>query len=205
MKLSDHLRAISIVRSPPDMLAQLLLSRFRGYGDVTQANVAGWEEATRFLVPLLSMDSRYLLVPFQTWTFLFDNSVVGRPGAQTVYLTQGARTVGVDACWRVDGRMWEVTENGQTARAIVSYEDGDRWVFHQEGQPLPFEDAADYAQPRKRERFPIAVVQKYVESMTSLKFPVDWRSVFDARAIGFERRSAKARVPIKEFPTEIDI
>jgi hypothetical protein len=50
-------------------------------------------------------------------------------------------------------------------RSIAVSNDGGRWVFETSGDPLPFEDHAAYAAPRKSDRLPPALLLAYLSEL----------------------------------------
>ena len=205
MKLSQHLTAISLVQRPAHVAEEVLGKFLAKYGEVERVELAGWAEVAAYLSPLLSFGTRHVLVPHGEWTLIIDNMHGGSPGDLGVVLSTRSGAVVVNATWREDGRIWEVIDKGERQRAVACYEDGGRWVFHEEGTPFGFEDTAAFAKRKKSERFPVSAVQHNVGAMTGVEFPMDWRAVLSAPAVGLERSTSQFKNPVKQFPTEIDL
>lgn len=56
-----------------------------------------------------------------------------------------------------------VLEDGKSVRTVYSMRDGDRWVFFEKGDPLPFEETDLYRARRKRDRLTPEIISTYLE------------------------------------------
>jgi len=88
---------------------------------------------------------------------------------------------------------------------VACYRDGDRWVFHQQGAPLPFERRVLYDNRRKKDRLPPEVVQEYLQRMIAVPIPPEWRRLMSQETVYLERSATEIRVPIEEYAFELDL
>jgi hypothetical protein len=95
----------------------------------------------------------------------------------------GIRAVCVaDGTARYPARILEVFGPGGVppllaVRSIAASNDGGRWVFETSGDPLPFEDEAAYAAPRKPDRLQPALLLSYLAQLgVPLDVEPDWEA-----------------------------
>lgn len=143
-----------------------------------------WEDADAAFTalapaPVLSM---YALVPLgDRWTAVFNNTPLGTDvgvlprRAAKQFGVRAIRATYMDekAAW--PARMLEVYSPPGSAgdcleRVLYSMNDGGRWIFVNEGQVFPFENEDDYSQIRKKDRFPVEVLYRYLRE---LSVPID--------------------------------
>jgi hypothetical protein len=99
---------------------------------------------------------------------------------------------------------------GKAARTICSGNEGGKWVFFAQGQPLPFEDLARYSAKRIRERFTKDMLTSYLADVRL--FPFDesfFAEAKDKQSSGFRMKitapdmEARYReTPLKAFQRE---
>lgn len=139
----------------------------------------------RELVVASERVSRYLCVPFGSWSALFTNGPRGTDVG--LFPSYAARELGRRAIRIVDNN-----EGGESAarildiygpdgspplfsrRSIALANDGGRWVFEQTGAPFEFEDVAAYARRPLTARFSSAMLWRYVEALGVPNAPLVW-------------------------------
>ena len=168
----------------------------RGVGVNRRVVTGTLPELLRSLEPLTSVERRRTLFMATQgpWTAYFDNGWRGGDAAMLseVALELGCRalrvvavpdSMGVKAPKLKKGRygatMLEVFGPAQTAflnyvRSIVSSNDGDRWVFEQSGEPMPFEDLAAYRARSVRDRFTPVLLDRYLKALGVRAFEEDF-------------------------------
>jgi hypothetical protein len=106
------------------------------------------------------------------------------------------------AVWSEDARHWMVVDGGRQLRAVVlTQEEAGRWVFHQVGEPQPFEDTKAYSAARGGKRVTAEGVLRYLRSETDLDFSPDW--VGSGQGYwGLERSIQDLKQPVLRFRTE---
>jgi hypothetical protein len=203
--LSTHFRAFCAVETTVDQAADGLDASLRRFGPVKRGRCEGFDEVLRCLLPLASFPSRYLLLPCSGWTVLVHNGRSIAADDQLLSVSKAAACRGTYGSWADEGCVWQVVDQGCESRSVTCYLDGDRWVFHQQGAPLPFEKQALYGKRRKKDRLPPEVVQEYLARLVDVAFPADWRSLMSQEAVVLERSTDEVRVPIEEYAVEVDL
>lgn len=203
--LSAHFRGLCAVETPVGVAADGLERWLRRYGDVRRARCTGFHEGLRHLLPLASFPSRYLLVPFSSWTAVLNNGRNTAADEQLLPLTKTVGCRGTYGSWSEEGCVWQVVDRGQEQRSVVCYLDGDTWVFHEKGDPLGFEILDLYTGHRKRDRLTRDAVQKYLATLVDVSFPLDWRTLMSGETVCLERSTEEVRVPIEEYSVRVDL
>lgn len=72
------------------------------------------------------------------------------------------------------GRRLSVYRSGMLIRYLQLSDSGGRWVFHQEGEPLAFEDVAAYERRRIRDRFTSEMLEQYCAALGLRPFDDDF-------------------------------
>lgn len=67
-----------------------------------------------------------------------------------------------------------VLTTGTLARAIVAMNDGGRWRYALEGEPLPFEQPEHYTARRIKDRFTLAMLRDYLAALGIRAFNADF-------------------------------
>ena len=93
---------------------------------------------------------------------------------------------------------------GKETRALICLND-ERWTFHQQGQPQPWEQTEAYTAKRVTDRLTSSMVSDYLREITGITFPLDWPNIeFDA-ICGMERSTKFIRRQIVDVPTIDDV
>ena len=151
------------------------------------------EQVLSSLLPLREPSPRYhLFIPTRSaWTAYVENGWTGTDAASPMrYMARWLsirclRVVAVPHTLRGDqGRygavMLEVygperpEKISNTVRALAASNDGGRWVFDQEGEPLPFEQAHQYQARRVRDRFTFEMLKDYLRHLGLAPFEEDF-------------------------------
>jgi hypothetical protein len=203
--LSSHFHAFCAFETSVAQAADGLETVLQRFGPVERARREGFAEALGWFLPLASFSSRYLLVPCSGWTVVLHNERITAAEDQLFPLSKAAACRGTYGSWAANGCVWHVAEHGRRTRSVVCYLDGDRWVFHQEGEPLPFENTALYERPRRKERLPAETVQDYLTQLVEAAVPPDWRTLLSQEIVCLERSTERVQVPIEEYEVEVDL
>ncbi len=160
----------------------------RGASYTTRTVSGDLEQLLGALLPLTTHERRrFLVLPTSApgWTAYFDNGVQGSD--VFAHLTSLARLNGL-RCVRASvvpdtasgrgskpgGRygatVFEVYGESKAwlagvERSVTLINDGGRWRFSQDGPALPFEDLDAYQARRVKDRFPPALLQRYLAEM----------------------------------------
>jgi hypothetical protein len=123
---------------------------------------AGWE----FVSQRAPIPYRAFLIEVGAWTAFFDNHLQEfLPQAELFVLCDRLDVdtcffgFAEDACWA--HFCYFRKENGKVReRQVMLYDEGG-WVFSAQGDPLPFENLADYQRTSKKDRLTQAMLQSY--------------------------------------------
>jgi hypothetical protein len=203
--LSTHFHAFCAVETAVTRAADSLEASLRRFGPVKRGYCEGFDEALGWLLPLTSFPSRYLLVPCSGWTVILHNGRSAAADDQLLSVSKAAACRGTYGSWAAEGCIWQLVQEGRERRSVACYLDGDRWVFHQQGAPFPFENQVLYEKRRKKDRLAPEVVQEYLGQLIDVPFPPDWRSLMSQEAVCLERSTDEVRVPIQEYTVEVDL
>ena len=135
------------------------------------------DAALAWLLPLTSFPSRYLVVSLQDWTLVLQNGRSTAPDDLLLPISKITGSLGVFGRWSDRGRILEVVDGGSVIRAVRCYPDGGRWVFHQVGTPLPYEESSSYTRRRKKDRLTGDDVQQILTKMLGADIPPAWRDL----------------------------
>jgi len=159
-------------------------------GTIRKRTVHGSLEALlRSLLPLTTVERRrHLLIATATnWTACFDNGWQGTDAAGLSYAAEQLNCRGVrivaEPKDRNTGRYGAVTWElyGPRPTAFLNFErslsvtnDAGKWVFVNEGTPLPFERAEAYKARVIRERFTPDLLDEYLQALGIRAFDADF-------------------------------
>lgn len=143
--------------------------------EVRQSSCSSLADAISVLQPNAAV-TRYLCVPFGTWSVLLNNSPLGTDvGVLPSYAARelgcrAIRAANIDDDATFPARILEVYGPGgepplALERSIVVAKDGGRWVFEASGTPYPFEDQAAYKRRTKASRLSSAMVFDYLRAL----------------------------------------
>jgi len=203
--LSTHLCEFCAIETTSALAADAVEANLRRFGQVKRGRFEGFDDAVGWFLPLASFPTRYLLIPLSGWTILLRNGRNTAADDQLLSASRVARCRGAYGSWAPEGCVWQVAEQGREIRSVACYRDGDRWVFHQQGAPLPFERRVLYDNRRKKDRLPPEVVQEYLQRMIAVPIPPEWRRLMSQETVYLERSATEIRVPIEEYAFELDL
>jgi hypothetical protein len=167
--------------------------------------------ALRALEPLTSvLRSRFLFVATASnWTAYFDNGWRGADAASLSYVAEAlhcraVRVVAVpdsmgssptrDKVGRFGATIFELYGANPTAwlnheRTICAMNDGGKWIFDQQGEPLPFERPEQYRARGVRDRFTFDLLDEYLRAIGIRAFD---ETAFSDEAVMIERLGVQA-------------
>lgn len=190
-RLAPMTSELGFVQAPVDVVAEALMdwqqSVHGPYGArFTSRGVTGdLEQLLNTLLPLTTPGvRRFLLLPTAApqWTAYFDNGaggssafphlvalarLAGLRGVRAVVVPDTASGRGSTPGGRYGATVFEVYGESKAhlegiERSVELLDDGGKWRFSQDGPPLPFEDLDAYRARRVRDRFPRALLAKYL-------------------------------------------
>jgi len=202
---SSHMCGFCAAETTVSVAADAVEASLRRFGQVERGRLNDFDDALGWLLPLASFPTRYLLVPLSGWTILLRNGRNTAADDQLLSVSRDASCRAAYGSWAPEGCVWQVAELGREIRSVACYRDGERWVFHQQGAPLPFEHRNLYENKRRKDRLPPAVVQEYLQQMLMVPIPPDWRCLISQETVCLERSMAELRVPIEEYAVELDL
>lgn len=147
-----------------------------GLGDEWSAHPAGPDSVASLLhmIPAGGPASKYLVLDMSGWAVVFtdgtrgtDVGVLPLQAAHDLGVTS-IRAVAVDPGSSSLGaailEVFDPSSNDQQLcrRSIYAALDGSRWRFGESGARLPFEDTDRYTERKVRDRFPPALVRRYL-------------------------------------------
>jgi hypothetical protein len=165
----------------------------RGISVEVQPVSGSLEQVLSSLLPVTSPErQRHLFVPTRgTWTAYLDNGWGGTDAASAMGAMarrvgcRSLRVVGVPNTYREgQGRYGAVmlemygpqlnARHNNTVRALAAANDGGRWVFHQSGEPFPFEKLEQYEERKVRDRFTFEMLKDYLHHLGLSPFEEDF-------------------------------
>lgn len=191
-RLAPMTSNLGFVEAPIDVLVEVFMrwqesTRARFGASYTQRTVTGdLQQLLGTLLPLTTHERRrFLFLPTADpkWTAYFDNGPLGSSAPTTLVglaLVAGLRSVratlipnsGRDSQpgGRYGANVFEVYAESPAhpdgiERSIELINDGGRWRFSEDGPPLPFEDVSAYRARRAKDRFPPALLERYLSEL----------------------------------------
>lgn len=205
MRLSIGLRGVCAVEARLNFASDALEAVMSRFGPVKRHRHESFKDVIEWLMPLASFANRYVLLPWLEWTIILHNQPDLAAVAQLIPVSKATTRRAVHASWAEEGRFWRVASGGHEVRGLACYNDGGRWVWHQQGEALPFEKLELYSKKRKKDRLPPDIVQEYLGSLVGANSPPDWRRLLSGKSISIERSTHELQVPVEYFEAEIDI
>lgn len=205
-RISNSLESVAAFdASLPEVVDSLgaFLGRF---GEVKREERQGFEGVLGWLLPLTSFASRYVVLSWtQEWTIVLKNARELAAVDKVNVVSRRAECRAVHARWSAGGCLWRVLDSGKETRTVICNDEGDGWSWHEEGEPLPFEDLSLYRRRRKRDRLPASAVYSYLTAFTGAIAPPDWRELMSGDAMYLERSLENLRGPVDLYSVDLDI
>lgn len=203
--LSDHLKGFSIVGAPASQVKELLKAQLMRFGPVEEVALRDWVSASRFLTPLKSFPTRYLVLGLEAWAIVLNDMRWESSHVDILAVTKSVGCFGVTVYFREDSRQIHLVEKGQAVRSVVCYEDGGKWFFQETGKPAQFEDTEHYSRSRIRDRLTPKMVCDYFKAATGISIPLAWKECEFIDLAGLERSTQEVKVPITSWETLVDV
>ncbi|MBM3837321.1 MAG: hypothetical protein FJ398_05035 [Verrucomicrobia bacterium] len=197
--LSEHLCYIALAKSDVSACVQLLEGSFQRFGPVEKTLMSDRGAALKFLLPLKSFTTRYLVFELNGWC-LCVTDMIGENCFVDVYaLSRKTRCPAMAAEFGATQRSFRFMEGGEVKRSIDCYRDGSDWFFEEMGARLDFESAEHYSRPDRSERLTPDLVTRYLSQCSEIPFPLDVRKTAFASIHGIQRCLDRLRVPLEQF------
>lgn len=197
--LSEHLCYIALAKSEVSACVQLLEGSFRRFGPVEKIVISDHGTALKFLLPLKSFTTRYLVFELNGWC-LCVTDMIGESCFVDVYaLSRKTLCLAVAAEFGATQRSFRFIQSGEVKRSIDCYRDGEDWFFDEMGARLEFESAERYSRPDRSERLTPDLVAHYLRQCSEIPFPLDLRNTAFASIHGIQRSLDRLRVPLEQF------
>lgn len=204
-RLSRHFDALCAFEASVAEVASGLGQFLERFGPTSSTSLYGFDESIRWLLPLASFPSRYLLLPSGAWTVLVQNGRSTAPEDLLTVSSKATGTRGVLGSWSNLGRMWHVADAGRLVRAVACYPDGGQWTFHQQGTELPEEQTTSYSRRLKKDRLGPEDVQENLRSLMGVEVPPPWRALMSRHVVGIERSKHEVDVDIEHYEVDVDL
>ena len=203
--LSDHLKGFSAVNLDGAMTAATLKATLTRYGPVQQTGLDSFNEAIKYLLPIKSFTTRFVILGKNDWSFILCDmrDQCCYVDAYAVSRAHKCKAMGV-VLQPPQRREIHVFDGGEKVRQIESLLDGDRWYFREDGMIQSFEEPAEYKRKSKNTWLSPETVNRYFERYTGLKVP-EWKNFASSEIIGLERSLRDLRVKVVYFPTLVDL
>lgn len=197
--LSEHFCFVALAKEEISSCVSLFESSFKRFGPVEKLAIADHGAALKFLLPLKSFTTRYLIFEIHGWC-LCVSDMIGESCFVDVYaLSRKTQCKALAAEFGATQRSFRFIEGGEVKRALSCYRDGDDWFFDQMGAPLDFESVERYSRLDRSERLTPDLVTHYLSQCTEIAFPLDLRTVALASIHGVQRSLDRLRVPLEQF------
>jgi len=170
-RLSEHLQCVAYCKLPIEQVVEYQERVLSRYGPVSIRSIASPVEAMDFLLPLKTFVRRYLIWPCGEWSFVCCD-MIGEWCMVDVYAQ--SRMAHCDAVAGIalpTSRQFCYISGGVIRRHIACDEDGDRWIFQTEGDPLPFEDITSYSERIKRDRLTPEMIKSLLVAVVGASTP----------------------------------
>lgn len=201
-KLSEHLCYIAMAKIDSSACVQLLEGSFKRFGPVHKSVIADPHAALKFLLPLSSFTTRYLILETNGWCVCVTD-MIGETCFVDVYaLSRATQCVAVAAEFSPTQRSFRLIQHGEVKRAVSCYRDGVDWFFDQIGAPLEFETVEGYRRLERAERLTPEMVSCYLSRCSQIDFPLDVRTTRFTAIHGVQRSLDNLRVPLEHFFVE---
>lgn len=154
--------------------------------------ISNLADAFEALLPLSQEKRRRLFVSTTSgWTACFQSGIQGSdPAPAMPTLARRLQVLAMRVCStppsaRWPATIWEVYASDQLGgvaplghrRAISASNDGGRWKFSETGARFEFEKPERYSVPKKRDRFPRALLEEYLRHFDLAPFSDDFYRV----------------------------
>jgi len=198
--VSEHLKGFSAVELTAREALPHLVAFLSQFGPTKTASLASLPDAMRYLFPVKSFPTRYLILGLGQWSLLLEDLRDASSYVEAYALSRATKCRGLGIIFRETEREIQLFEEGVQIREIQSCSDGDRWYYREAGPLQPFEELVQTNFRRKKDRLSAAAVRKYFESYTGLQVP-DWKKLIVTEIFGIERSTKDLEVPLIEFST----
>ena len=199
----EQFYGFSALNVSADSVAMPLGRLLQKYGPLKRAEFNSFEESVRYLVPIKSFPTRYIILGLDGWSFLLTDSRGENCNVEAYAVSRATKCNAMGVNLRDEQREIQVYEAGMAIREVQSLFDLDRWYYREAGPVQWFEDPDDGHRRRKSDRLKVDIIQRYFKKYTGLDIP-NWNEAKFIRIIGLERSVRELQVPLVEFPTELD-
>lgn len=175
---------------------KLITEMAPGYTLVKKEIRGGLEEAFSSLLPLYTHEPRrHLFVPTRSgWVAYFNNFILGTDaGALVGYLptflhcrsllvkftsdtelSKDGHTKKRNGTMVFDLHGPDIVNYQNTIRKVSLVNEGKKWVFYQQGDPLPFEDTSHYNEKLTKKKFTYELLLNYTNALGLEPFTTDF-------------------------------
>ena len=202
--LQEHLKQFSAVSINAETAADALKQNLRKYGPVHRTIIDSFDNALRFLLPIKSFTTRFLLLELHGWTLLLTDMRGENSYVDAYAISRATNCNAIGVVLQDQRRELQVFEQGKKVRQVQSLLDVDAWYYREEGTLQPWEEPNEYTRRPKRNRLNVTALERYFETYTGFKIP-SWNTAYFAKLIGLERSVHEAQVPIIHFDTAWDL
>lgn len=203
--LSEHLQVYHVMKSPEEAVAATLVKQLSRFGSVQKQEFSDFRKALEYILPIKSFVTRYLTVQLGEWSLLTCDMRLSDCDSHIVGLSQHLKCEAISAVGHNRGRQFNYYVDGSNRRVIHCYEDGNRWVFFQEGSPLECEQGSNYTLRRKPDRFKPEHVWQCMNHVTGIAFPINWVELRNRPATTLERSLQDLKVSVQLYETKRDV
>jgi hypothetical protein len=202
--LKEHLKQFSAVSVNVEAATEALEQTLRKYGPVHRTVINSFNNALKFLLPIKSFTTRFLVIGWHGWALVLtdmrgENSYVD---AYAISRVTNCNAIGV--VLQDKRRELQIFEQGKKVRQVQSLLDFDTWYYREEGQLQRWEDIVECTRKPKRKRLSVEALERYFEIYTGFKVP-SWNTADFTELIGLERSVHEVQVPIIHFDTAWDL
>jgi hypothetical protein len=203
VSLAEHLKGFSAVKVSATAAARVLEQNLLKYGPVTKDQFTDFCEALKFLLPLKSFTTRFLVLGLDQWSLLVSDMHRENCSVDAYAISRATGCHGIGLFLQDNRRELQAFEEGKTIREVQSLLDGDRWYYREQGPLQPFEELPDYTRKNKRDRLRVNALRRYFETYTGLTIP-NWTDATFTHLFGLERSTKDLQVPLLQFDTVDD-
>jgi len=203
VSIKAQLRNFSAVNARFDVAEAALEKSLRSFGRVDRVECSNFNDALRYLLPVKSLATRFLILGLDGWSLLLADMRGENCYVDAFAISRATLCNAISLSIEPERRELYVFEEEQKLRVVQSLSDGKRWYYREEGLLQPFEESEECSRRPKSSRLQPQALERYFTRYTGLEIP-RWKNEQYDRIIGLERSTRGLTQPVRHFDTADD-